>query len=118
MDEGLTLKMCTSLLNATIAEATDLYKMNTTSVSAYMCHLMLHLMFLVMLHLMFLVMLHLMLLLMLHLMFLIMWHLMFSFDVSFKFAFNVSFHVSFLMFLVMFLFIGHVKNHFKLLCHF
>ena len=33
MDEGLTLKMCTSLLNATIAEATDLYKMNTTSVS-------------------------------------------------------------------------------------
>ena len=33
MDEGLTLKMCTSILHATIAEATDLYKMNTTSVS-------------------------------------------------------------------------------------
>ena len=33
MDEGLTLKMCTSILYATIAEATDLYKMNTTSVS-------------------------------------------------------------------------------------
>ena len=33
MDEGLTLKMCTSILHATIAEATDLYNMNTTSVS-------------------------------------------------------------------------------------
>ena len=33
MDEGLTLKMCTSILNATIKEATALRKMNTTSVS-------------------------------------------------------------------------------------
>ena len=33
MDEGLTLKMCTSILNATIKEATALHKMNTTSVS-------------------------------------------------------------------------------------
>jgi hypothetical protein len=33
MDEGLTLKMCTSILNATIKEATSLRKMNTTSVS-------------------------------------------------------------------------------------
>jgi hypothetical protein len=88
MDEGLTLKMCTSILYATIAEATDLYKMNTTSVShtylllcvinvclyvpfnvAFNVTLMLYLMFILMLHLMFL--------LMLHLMFLVMWHLMF-----------------------------------------
>ena len=33
MDEGLTLKMITSILNATIKEATALRKMNTTSVS-------------------------------------------------------------------------------------
>ncbi len=33
MDEGLTLKMCTSILNATISEAISLHKMNTTSVS-------------------------------------------------------------------------------------
>ena len=33
MDEGLTLKMCTCILNAAIKEATDLHKMNTTSVS-------------------------------------------------------------------------------------
>jgi hypothetical protein len=34
MDEGLTLKMCASILNATIKEATDVHNMNTTSVSA------------------------------------------------------------------------------------
>ena len=34
MDEGLTLKMCTNILKAAIKEATDLHKMNTTSVSA------------------------------------------------------------------------------------
>ena len=33
MDEGLTLKMCTNILNAAIKEATVLHKMNTTSVS-------------------------------------------------------------------------------------
>jgi hypothetical protein len=33
MDEGLTLKICVSILKATIAEATTLRKMNTTSVS-------------------------------------------------------------------------------------
>ena len=33
MDEGLTLKMCVSILQATIAEATTLRKMNATSVS-------------------------------------------------------------------------------------
>ena len=33
MDEGLTLKMCTSILNAAIKEAKDMHKMNTTSVS-------------------------------------------------------------------------------------
>ncbi len=33
MDEGLTLKMCTNILNATISEAISLHKMNTTSVS-------------------------------------------------------------------------------------
>ena len=33
MDEGLTLKTCTNILKAAIKEATDLHKMNTTSVS-------------------------------------------------------------------------------------
>jgi hypothetical protein len=33
MDEGLTKKMCTNILSALIKEATDLKKMNTTSVS-------------------------------------------------------------------------------------
>ncbi len=33
LDEGLTLKMCVGILNATIVEATALYNMNTTSVS-------------------------------------------------------------------------------------
>ena len=33
IDEGLTLKMCVSILQATIAEATTLRKMNATSVS-------------------------------------------------------------------------------------
>ena len=33
MDEGLTLKMCVSILRATIVEATSLRKMNATSVS-------------------------------------------------------------------------------------
>ncbi len=33
VNEGLTLKMCTSILNAAIKEATALHKMNTTSVS-------------------------------------------------------------------------------------
>jgi hypothetical protein len=33
MDEGLTLKMCSSILQATISEAKKLRKMNTTSVS-------------------------------------------------------------------------------------
>ena len=33
MDEGLTLKMCTNILKATIKEAKALHKMNTTSVS-------------------------------------------------------------------------------------
>ena len=34
MDEGLTLKMISSILSATIKEATDLHQMTTTSVSA------------------------------------------------------------------------------------
>ncbi len=33
MDEGLTLKMCVSILNAAIKEAIALHKMNITSVS-------------------------------------------------------------------------------------
>jgi len=33
LDEGLTLKMCVGILNATIVEATALHNMNTTSVS-------------------------------------------------------------------------------------
>ena len=88
MDEGLTLKMCTSILHATIAEATDLYKMNTTSVShtyLLLCviNVCLYVPFSVafnvtlMLYLLFLLMFHLMFLLMFHLMFLVMWHLMF-----------------------------------------
>jgi hypothetical protein len=32
MDEGLTLKMCTSILKSTIKEAIALHKMNITSV--------------------------------------------------------------------------------------
>ena len=39
MDEGLTLKMCESILNATISEAIALHKMNSTSVSYVACNL-------------------------------------------------------------------------------
>jgi hypothetical protein len=118
MDEGLTLKMCTSILYATIAEATNLYKMNTTSVShtyLLLCviNVCLYVPFSVafnvtlMLYLMFLFMFYLMFLLMFHLMFLVMWHLMFLLNLHLMFL---------LMFLVMFLFIGHVMNHFKFHC--
>jgi hypothetical protein len=113
MDEGLTLKMCASILHATIAEATDLYKMNTTSVShtylilcvinvsmcAFMSHLMSHLMFHVMLDLMLHLLLHLLFHLMLHLLFHLMLHLMLH-----------------LMFQLMFQFIGHIINHLKVHC--
>ena len=39
MDEGLTLKMCHFILQATISEAIALHKMTTTSVSDVACYL-------------------------------------------------------------------------------
>jgi hypothetical protein len=72
MDEGLTLKFCTSILRAIIAEAIVLHKMNTTSVSPFMydlmCHLMCHLISYLMCHLMSYLMCHFMCHLICHLM--------------------------------------------------
>jgi hypothetical protein len=77
MDEGLTLKMCTSILNATISEAIALHKINTTSVSDEACYSYFYVCFYVCFNVCFYVCIEV------------------SFDVSFKVSFNVSFHVSF-----------------------
>jgi hypothetical protein len=73
MDEGLTLKMCISILNATISKAIALHKMNTTSVSDVACNLSFNVCFNVCFYVFIEV----------------------SFDVSLNVSFNVSFHVSF-----------------------
>jgi hypothetical protein len=107
-EKELTLTMCTSLLNATIAEAEDLYKMNTTSVShTYLLLCVINVAFNVSCNVAFNVSCNV------------------AFNVSCNVAFNVSFlvmlHLMFLlmflvMFLLMFLFNGHVMNHFKFHC--
>jgi hypothetical protein len=122
MDEGLTLKMCTSILYATIAEATDLYKMNTTSVShTYLLLCVIN----VCLYVPFNVAFNVTFNVVFNVYFNVAFNVSFNvaFNVSCNVAFNVSFNVTFkfalmflLLFLVMFLLIGHVMNHFKFHC--